>query len=134
MLSLASLALIPCIKDRLGSSATSSAGITSLVFLQMAAAPRPVQVVRQEVGDRMRLWSEGGDPRLPNSGAVQRFSTGFHAYDGSCGLPNACYRLNDIYRPKTDSYGPDQHMPFRFEDYARETDMALATILHLTTG
>ncbi|KMW59659.1 hypothetical protein AIOL_004641 [Candidatus Rhodobacter oscarellae] len=79
----------------------------------------------------MRFWSEGGDLRLPNSGAVLRFSTGFHAYDGNCGLPNACYWLNYFYRPKTDGYGPDHHVPIRFEDYAQGRDLALETILAL---
>jgi len=69
--------------------------------------------------------------RLPNSGAVLRFSTGFHAYDGNCGLPNTCYWLNYTYRSKTDSYGPDHHVRFWFEDYAQGTDLALEAILTL---
>ena len=56
--------------------------------------PGQVVIVGQEVGDRMRFRSEGNSMHLPNSGIRLRYSTGYHAYDETCGGPRRCFWLN----------------------------------------
>jgi hypothetical protein len=56
--------------------ATFSAGISHAVQLRLAGA----RLVGEPVGDRLDLWSEGGNVILPHSKLAAHYANGLHSY------------------------------------------------------
>jgi hypothetical protein len=108
----------------LTSAWTFSAGNDSLALLKEHGAKK-VTVLGEPVGDRIRLWGEGGSLTLPNSGLVIRFATGLHDYSQSCFGERSCFWVMYFYPMHVQSLAPDILVPYNFDDYVGLRDPAL---------
>jgi hypothetical protein len=100
----------------LTSAWTFSAGDVSLALLKAHGA-RKVTVIGQPAGDRIRLWAEGGELKLPNSGLDIGFATGLHDYSRSCFGEHGCFWIMYFYPMHVQSLDPDIRVPYNFDDY-----------------
>jgi hypothetical protein len=108
----------------LTSAWTFSAGDDSLALLKEHGAKK-VTVLGEPVGDRIRLWGEGGNMALPNSGLVIRFATGLHDYSESCFGERSCFWVMYFYSMHVQSLAPDILVPYNFDDYVGLRDPVL---------
>jgi hypothetical protein len=83
---------------------TFSAGIVTAAVLKCSAGARAV-LVGEEVGDRLRWWSEGRNVRLPNSGYRLHVSDGLWDLVNGCAEDEHCY--GDRFGAKVGSLTPD---------------------------
>lgn len=108
----------------LTSAWTFSAGIVSVALLKEHNGGM-VTLIGEPVGDRIRLWAEGGSMKLPNSGLVMGFATGLHDYSKSCFGERGCFWTMYLYPMHVQSLGPDIRSPYNFDDYVSLRDPAL---------
>jgi hypothetical protein len=108
----------------LTSAWTFSAGNVSIALL-MEHGAKKVTLIGEPVGDRIRLWAEGGNLTLPNSGLVIGFATGLHDYSRSCFGEPGCFWIMYFYPMHVQSFAPDIRVPYNFDDYADLRDPVL---------
>ncbi|WP_157123816.1 hypothetical protein [Allosphingosinicella indica] len=101
--------------------ATFSAGITHLASWREAGN---VTIVGEPAGDRLDMWAEGGNIRLPNSGLDAHFANAAHSYSPTpCPPDVACL---DMASP---DIAPDIPLTERWADYRAGRDVALEAIM-----
>jgi hypothetical protein len=108
----------------LTSAWTFSAGIVSVALLKEHNG-KMVTLIGEPVGDRIRLWAEGGSMQLPNSGLLIGFATGLHDYSKSCFGEHGCFWTMYLYPMHVESLGPDIRLPYNFDDYVGLRDPVL---------
>jgi hypothetical protein len=108
----------------LTSAWTFSAGIVSVALLKEHNGKK-VTLIGDPVGDRMRLWAEGGSLKLPNSGLVIGFATGLHDYSKSCFGQPGCFWTMYLFPMHVQSLDPDIRLPYNFDDYVGLRDPIL---------
>ena len=108
----------------LTSAWTFSAGIVSVALIKEHNAGK-VTLIGEPVGDRIRLWAEGGNLTLPHSGLVIRFATGLHDYSRSCFGEPGCFWTMYFFPMRVQSLDPDIRVPYTFDDYVSLRDPAL---------
>lgn len=114
----------------LTSAWTFSAGNVSLALLKAHGGDK-VSVIGEPVGDRLRLWAEGGSLVLPNSKLAIRYATGLHDYSRSCFGEPGCFWIMAFYPMQVDSLAPDVRVNYTFDDYMNLRDPMLARALEL---
>lgn len=114
----------------LTSAWTFSAGNVSLALLKQHGAGK-VTVVGEPVGDRIRIWAEGGTLVLPNSKLAIGYATGLHDYRRSCFGEPGCFWIMAFYPMQVQSLLPDVRVDYTFDDYAHLRDPVLARALEL---
>jgi hypothetical protein len=108
----------------LTSAWTFSAGNVSVALLKEHGAKK-VTLIGEPVGDRIRLWAEGGSLKLPNSGLDIGFATGLHDYSQSCFGERSCFWIMYFYPMHVQSFAPDILVPYNFDDYVGLRDPVL---------
>jgi hypothetical protein len=108
----------------LTSAWTFSAGIVSVALLKEHGGGR-VTLIGAPVGDRIRLWAEGGSMQLPNSGLMIGFATGLHDYSKSCFGEQGCFWTMYLYPMHVQTLDPDIRLPYNFDDYVGLRDPVL---------
>jgi hypothetical protein len=108
----------------LTSAWTFSAGDVSVALLKEHAAKK-VTLIGEMVGDRIRLWAEGGNLTLPHSGLAIGFATGLHDYSRSCVGERGCFWIMYFFPMHVQSFAPDIHVPYNFDDYVGLRDPVL---------
>jgi hypothetical protein len=114
----------------LTSAWTFSAGIVS-VALAKDHGGRKVTLIGEPVGDRTRLWAEGGSLNLPNSALSIGFATGLHDYSKSCFGEPGCFWTMYLFPMHVQSLDPDIRLPYNFDDYVGLRDPVLERTLEL---
>lgn len=114
----------------LTSAWTFSAGNVSLALLKQHGGGK-VTLVGEPVGDRIRLWAEGGSLVLPNSKLSIGYATGLHDYRHSCFGESGCFWILAFYPMQVASLAPDVRVDYTFDDYANLRDPLLARALEL---
>ncbi len=109
---------------------TFSAGDVSLALLKEHGGSK-VTVVGEPVGDRVRLWAEGGSLVLPNSKLSIGFATGLHDYAQSCQGQPGCFWILYFYPMHVASLEPDVPVAYSFDDYVKLRDPLLDRALEL---
>jgi hypothetical protein len=114
----------------LTSAWTFSAGNISLALVKEHGGAK-VTVVGQHVGDRIRMWAEGGRLTLPNSKLAIGFTTGLHDYSRSCSGEDGCFWLMRFCPTHVTTFEPDVHVAYTFQDYVARRDPLLDRALEL---
>jgi hypothetical protein len=114
----------------LTSAWTFSAGNVSLALAKFHGGDK-VTIIGEPVGDRMRMWAEGGDMVLPNSRLDIGFATGLHDYTKSCFGEPGCFWAMYFYPMELKSWAPDVRVPYTFADYISLRDPLLDTALKM---
>jgi hypothetical protein len=117
----------------LTSAWTFSAGIVS-VALAKDHGGRKVTLIGEPVGDRTRLWAEGGSLNLPHSGLSIGFATGLHDYSKSCFGEPGCFWTMYLFPMHVGSLDPDIRLPYNFGDYVGLRDPQLERARELARG
>jgi hypothetical protein len=117
----------------LTSAWTFSAGDVD-VALAKEHGGRKITVVGQGVGDRTRIWAEGGNMTLPNSKLSVRFATGLHDYTHPCTGEDGCFWVMYFFQTHVDNLQPDVYVPYNFDDYSHLRDPVLSRVLSLRTS
>jgi hypothetical protein len=112
----------------LTSAWTFSAGIVSLALLEEHGGDK-VTIVGEPVGDRMRIWAEGGEMELPNSKQVVGYSTGLHDYTRPCTGEPGCFWVMYFFPTHLQTLEPDVPVPYTFDDYISLRDPALDRVI-----
>jgi hypothetical protein len=112
---------------------TFSAGDTSLALVRSHGGDK-VTVIGEPVGDRVRLWAEGGDVVLPNSKLNIGFATGLHDYTRSCWGEAGCFWAMYLYPMHVATLLPDVRVRYTFDDYVNLRDPVLDRALELARG
>ena len=106
---------------------TFSAGIVDAALVKKAGGDRVV-LVGEQVGDRLRFWSEGEFECTPNSQICTRYTDGyFDLVDGCDGEPG-CFRDNGRYDMKVGALNIDLPAPMTTAAYLAKRDPALDAI------
>jgi hypothetical protein len=108
----------------LTSAWTFSAGDVDVALLKQHGAKK-VTLIGEPVGDRIRLWAEGGSLILPHSGLAIGFATGLHDYSHSCAGEGGCFWIMYFYPLHVQSFDPDIRVPYNFDDYIGLRDPVL---------
>ncbi|MEO7199092.1 MAG: hypothetical protein ABIY56_02630 [Dokdonella sp.] len=108
----------------LTSAWTFSAGNISLALVKEHGGDK-VSVLGDPVGDRVRIWAEGGDLQLPNSKLRIGYATGYHDYSKPCWGERGCFWVVLFFPTHVTSFDPDVRVPFTFEDYVHLRDPVL---------
>ncbi|QBB72213.1 hypothetical protein ELE36_18595 [Pseudolysobacter antarcticus] len=114
----------------LTSAWTFSAGNVSLALAKEHGGGK-VTVIGEMVGDRIRMWAEGGAMTLPNSKLRLSFATGLHDYSHSCSSEPGCFWVMYFYPMHVATFDPDIHVGYSFDDYTNLRDPALERALEL---
>ncbi len=114
----------------LTSAWTFSAGIVSVALVKEHNAKK-ITLIGEPVGDRIRLWAEGGSLMLPNSGLAIGFATGLHDYSKSCFGERGCFWTMYLFPMHVPSLDPDIRLPYTFDDYVGLRDPVLERALEL---
>jgi hypothetical protein len=116
---------------------TFSAGIVTAAILKAGAGER-ARLVGEEVGDRLKWWSEDKVIRLPNSGLKVLVNDGFHDWQKGFRSDDPRYRfnphqaaLNERYSAAAGNLAPDAVVVPRFSDYAAGEDPVLETAMEM---
>jgi hypothetical protein len=114
---------------------TFSAGNLGLALVKTHGAGK-VTVVGEPVGDRIRMWAEGGTLTLPNSKLAIGFATGLHDYRRPCTGEPGCFWILRFYPTQVESLEPDVRVPYTFDDYVhlRDPQLDAAVALALRGG
>jgi hypothetical protein len=112
------------------SRATFSAALVTAAMLKGHGGDR-VTLIGETMGDNSRFWAENSDVRLPNSGIIVSYSTGFHDWTGGCSDPQRCYWPVVAFATRIPSLEPEIRIEPRFADYAAGRDPVLDTALVL---
>jgi hypothetical protein len=107
----------------LTSAWTFSAGNVSVALAKEHGANK-VTLIGEPVGDRIRIWAEGGSLTLPHSGLSIGFATGLHDYSQSCFGERGCFWVMYFYPMHVQSFAPDMVVPYNFDDYVGLRDPA----------
>ncbi|GAM98328.1 CHP03435 domain-containing protein [alpha proteobacterium U9-1i] len=105
---------------------TFSAGMASANILLNAAGARAT-LVGEDVGDRMRFWSEGDSVCAPNSNYCARYTTGLFDLAQGCDGQPRCHRDNgrfNLVGPLT----PTLRAPMTWADYLAGRDPSMEAI------
>lgn len=106
---------------------TFSAGMASAAILLNAAGDRAT-LVGEDVGDRLRFYSEGETECAPNSGFCMRYTTGlFDMANGCTGQPR-CHTENRRFNLVVGSLRPTLYAPTTWVDYLAGRDPAMDAI------
>jgi hypothetical protein len=108
----------------LTSAWTFSAGNTSVALAKDHAGNR-LTIVGEPVGDRIRMWGEGGSMSLPNSKLSIGFATGMHDYSQPCTGQPGCFWIMRFFPMHVKSIEPDVRVPYTFDDYVNLRDPIL---------
>ena len=103
--------------------ATFSAGITAVATLRELT--RAV-IVGEPVGDKLEMWSEGGNVMLPNTKLTLHYTNGFHSYTPREYPDRKPYRYPDL---SVNEVGPDIPVVTTLTQYLAGKDPALEAIL-----
>ncbi len=104
---------------------TFSAGIVSVAALKHDAASRAV-LVGEEVGDRLRFWSEGERACLPNSHFCLRQTSGLWDLVRGCKSEPACY--GDQFDATAGSLRPQLNAPLSAAAWLAGRDLAMESV------
>lgn len=107
---------------------TFSAGNVNLALLKQHGAGK-VRVIGEPVGDRVRIWAEGGTLELPNSKLALGYATGLHDYSKSCFGEAGCFWIMWRYPTRVASFEPDTRVNYGFDDYVALRDPVLEAAL-----
>lgn len=110
--------------DVLTSAWTFSAGNVGVALAKQHGSDK-VRVVGEPVGDRIRMWAEGGNLWLPNSKLALRYSTGLHDYSRSCHAEPGCFWVLYFFPTQVASLEPDVPADYTFGDYMALRDPLL---------
>jgi hypothetical protein len=116
----------------LTSAWTLSAGNVSVALLKQHGG-RKVSVIGETVGDRIRIWAEGGDMTLPNSKLDIGFATGLHDYTHPCWRERGCFWTMFFFPMRLATLEPDIPVRYTFDDYVALRDPMLDRALTLAT-
>lgn len=114
----------------LTSAWTFSAGNVSLALAREHGGKKIV-VIGEPVGDRIRLWAEGGSIVLPNSKLDLSFATGLHDYTHSCWGETGCFWILYFFPMHVQTLEPDIRVAYSFDDYISLRDPMLERALEL---
>ncbi len=117
----------------LTSAWTFSAGIISAALAKAHGGDK-VTIVGTPVGDRLRLWAEGGTMTLPNSKIMLHYATGLHDYTKSCFGERGCFWTMLFYPMQLKTLAPAVAIPYSFADYRALRDPVLAYVLKSAQG
>jgi len=106
----------------LTSRATFSAGITHVAQWKQNA---DATIIGERVGDRLDMWSEGGNLVLPNSRLTVHYANGFHGYSEK-DYPERRPYFADL---KVSSLEPDVVIEPRWDEYLEGRDPVLEAAL-----
>jgi hypothetical protein len=104
---------------------TFSAGIASAAALKHAGGTR-VKIVGEEVGDRLRWWSEGKPACLPNTHYCLHPTTGLWDLRRGCAREPYCY--GDQYDSTVGSLAPDIAAPLTAASWLKGEDPAMSAV------
>lgn len=104
---------------------TFSAGIVAAAIVKYYGNDR-VRIVGENVGDRLRWWSEGNDVCLPNSHLCLRITDGLWDLTKGCAAERDCY--GDQIVPPVGSLDPDINAPLTAAVWLGGHDPATETI------
>jgi hypothetical protein len=104
---------------------TFSAGIVSVAALKHDAGSR-VTLVGEEVGDRLRFWSEGHDNCLPNSRFCLRPTSGLWDLAHGCQSESDCY--GDQFDATAGSLRPQLSAPLSASAWLAGRDLAMEAV------
>lgn len=113
--------------DVLTSAWTFSAGNVGVALAKQHGGDK-VRVVGEPVGDRIRMWAEGGNLWLPNSKLALRYSTGLHDYSRSCRYEPGCFWVLYFFPMQVTSIEPDVRVDYTFGDYVALRDPVLERV------
>jgi len=116
----------------LTSAWTFSAGNVSVALLKQHGGHKVI-IVGEPVGDRMRIWAEGGDMTLPNSKLDIGFATGLHDYTRPCWRERGCFWTMFFFPMHLATLNPDIRVQYAFDDYVALRDPVLDRALALAT-
>ncbi len=111
---------------------TFSAGQVSVALAKQHGGGKAV-LVGEHVGDRMRLWAEGGELCLPNSKICMHFATGLHDYQKSCWGEPGCFITFRLFPVRVTTLATDVPVAYTFADYQKQRDPLLDRIGALDT-
>jgi hypothetical protein len=114
------------------SRATFSAALVTAAMLKGNGGDR-VMLIGETMGDDSRFWAENCDVRLPNSGIIVSYSTGFHDWTGGCSDPQRCYWPAVAFATRVQSLEPEVRIEPSFADYAAGHDPVLEAALRLAS-
>jgi hypothetical protein len=104
---------------------TFSAGIVSAAALKHDAGPR-VTLVGEEVGDRLRFWSEGEPNCLPNSHFCLRPTSGLWDLVHGCNTEPECY--GDQFEATAGTLRPQLSAPLSAAAWLAGRDLAMEQV------
>lgn len=122
----------PQIADQPTSAWTFSAGEISAALTKEHGAGK-VTIIGEGVGDRLRLWAEGGSLTLPNSKIIMHYATGLHDYSKPCWRDNGCFWTMYFFPMHLNTLEPDVAIPYTFADYRALRDPVVDYILHASS-
>ena len=117
----------------LTSAWTFSAGNVSLALVKEHGGDK-ITVIGESAGDRVRIWAEGGSFELPNSKIRVGYATGYHDYSKPCWRERGCYWVTMLFPMHVQSFDPDVHVPYTFDDYINLRDPMLEIALELASA
>ncbi|MEO8103978.1 MAG: hypothetical protein ABI790_15755 [Betaproteobacteria bacterium] len=103
---------------------TFSAGIVSAAAMKHDGGAR-VTVVGEDVGDRLRFWSEGENACLPNSRYCLRVTNGLWDLTRGCAQHAGCY--GDAFDARVDSLAP-LRAAFTADAWLKHRDPAMEVV------
>jgi hypothetical protein len=104
---------------------TFSSGIVSAAAVKKAGAN--VVIAGEPPGDRLRVWSEGGNTCLPDSGFCLHYTDGLFDLARGCNGESGCY--GDQFDVNVGRLDPEIEAPLTASDYLVGRDRALETVL-----
>lgn len=104
---------------------TFSAGIVAAAIVKNSGGDR-VRVIGENVGDRLRWWSEGRDACLPNSHLCLHVNDGLWDLSKGCAGEPDCY--GDRFVPAIGSLDPEVSAPFTAAAWLSRRDPAMEII------
>jgi hypothetical protein len=105
---------------------TFSAGIVAAAAFKHDAGAR-THVVGEDVGDRLRFWSEGREACMPASGYCLHVTTGLWDLVNGCASQPGCY--GDAYDARVANLDPEIKAPLTLTDYRAGRDPAMIAVL-----
>ena len=117
----------------LTSAWTFSAGIVSLALAKEHAGDK-LTTIGALVGDRTRIWAEGGTLTLPNSELRVGFATGLHDYTDSCFGEPGCFWVMYFFPTHIKTLQPNVPVSYTFRDYVELRDPVLERARELIGG
>lgn len=106
---------------------TFSAAISSVGYLEQAA-PARVTIVGETVGDRLRMWAEGGPIELPNSRVSVSAATERHDYITGCRGFRDCHGSVVRHPIAVPDLKPDIAAPWTIEAYRAGRDPGMEAV------